>query len=249
MRGLIGIGLSIVVASSLTACATVSSGEVGVKTNWGVVDSQPLNPGVHLYIPFIQGVNVLSVRTVPLPEEFATLTSDGQSLKITATATYSINGLKAPDIYKTIGRDEESVKNTVIVPVLLGVVKDVISKHDMFYIIENQTTVAQEIAAGVAERLKTKDFINFQAIVITGFVPDPQVQQAIEQKQIAKQKLEQKQTEVAIAQKEAERLKALQTALTPENILNRAVEKWDGTGIPPTVGSNIQLLIQQAKKN
>lgn len=83
---------------------------------------------------------------------------------------------------------------------------------------------------------------------MTGFVLDSEVQKAIEGKQVANQKLAQKATEVDIAKKEAERLQALQDAITPNTLMKEAIDKWDGSGIPPTVGGNLNLFVQQPSK-
>lgn len=75
------------------------------------------------------------------------------------------------------------------------------------------------------------------------------MQKAIESKQIANQRLAQKSTEVEIAKKEAERLIALQGAITAQTLMKEAIDKWDGSGIPPTIGgSGMTLLVQPPQK-
>ena len=230
-------------------CAIVESGQIGVKTSLGTVKQESLSPGAHVAIPSLDWVTTYSARTMSIPEEFASLTSDGQAMKVTATALYSINPAKAPQIFATIGNSDDSIKDRVIQPVLLGAVKEVISRYTMFQVIENQNKIATEVSALISDRLKSSDLVNFQGFIVTGFVLDPEVQKAIESKQIANQRLAQKSTEVEIAKKEAERLNALQGAITAQTLMKEAIDKWDGSGIPPTIGGNgMTLLVQPPAK-
>jgi uncharacterized protein (TIGR02231 family) len=58
-----------------------------------------------------------------------------------------------------------------------------------------------------------------------------------------------KKTEVEIAKKEAERLNALAGSITPQTLMKEAIDKWDGSGIPPTVsGEGMSLLVQPKNK-
>ncbi len=154
----------------LQGCAIVESGQIGVKTSLGTVKQESLNPGAHLALPMLDWVTTYSARTMSLPEEFASLTSDGQAMKVTATALYSINPIKAPQIFATIGNTDEAIKDRVIQPVLLGAVKEVIARYTMFQVIENQNKIAAEVSTLISDRLKSSDFVIFQGFVVTGFV-------------------------------------------------------------------------------
>ena len=230
------LSLAFAVLFTSTGCSVVESGSVGVKTSLGAVKTEALSPGIHTAIPLVDWVTTYTTRTVSLPEEFASLTSDGQAMKVTATALYSINPVKAPQIFATIGNDDTSIKDRVIQPVLLGAVKEVISRYPMFQVIENQNKIAAEVTELISKRLASSDLVNFQGFIVTGFVLDKEVQQSIEGKQIAQQNLAKKSTEVQIAKKEAERLDALKGAITPQTLMKEAIDKWDGSGIPPTLG-------------
>jgi regulator of protease activity HflC (stomatin/prohibitin superfamily) len=237
-----------VLAVSIQGCAIVESGQVGVKTSFGSVKGESLNPGIHVSVPMVDWVTTYSARTVSVPEEFASLTRDGQAMKLTATALYAINPSKASQVFSTIGNNDDAIKDRIVQPVLLGAVKDVVSRYTMFEVIENQNKIASEVTGLISDRLKSSDLVIFQSFTVTGFVLDPEVQKAIESKQIANQRLAQKSTEVEIAKKEAERLDALKGAITPNTLMKEAIDKWDGSDIPPTVGGNMNLLIQPGAK-
>lgn len=228
----------------LSGIKVIDPGEVGVRSTLGDVHQNVLNAGIHVVIPLIDSVTNFSIRTKDLPEEFASITKDGQTMKVTATALYSLNPLKAPSIYAKVGSSSDDVKNKVIQPALLGAVKQVISKYGMFEIIENQNKISQEVETAIQESLNGNDFVIFNSFTVTGFTLDSEVQASIEQKQIAQQQLQRKSIEVEIATKEAERLNILSKSITPNTLLLEAISKWDGHGIPPTLGGNTNLLIQ-----
>jgi prohibitin 1 len=228
----------------LTSIVTIEPGEVGVRSTMGTVHSEIMASGIHVVIPILDTVTTFSTRTENLPEEFLSITKDGQVMKVAATALYSINPIKAPTIYSQIGTSIENIKDKVIQPALLGAVKQVISKYGMFEVIENQNQVSVEVESTIKQMLGENDFIQFDSFTVTGFTLDPQVQASIEQKQIAQQQLQRKSIEVEIAGKEAERLNILSKSITTSTLMSDAIDKWDGHGIPPTAGQGLSLLVQ-----
>lgn len=246
--------IAIVLAVTATGCTVVNPGDFAVKSTLGTVKQETLTPGVHTAIPGFDQVTIYSGQLITAPEEFSSLTSDGQKIIVHATVQYTVNSQKAAQILQTVGSDNDAIRNKIVQPVLLSSMKDVISRNTMFGIIENQQKIATEVDALIQKNLQGhgNDLVTIHGLSVTGFILDPQVQQAIEKKQIAQQELAAKTTEVQIAGKEAERLKALQGAITPQTLMKEAIEKWDGHGIPPTLGSGsgINLLVQpeQPKK-
>ncbi|MBD3884557.1 prohibitin family protein [Phormidium tenue FACHB-886] len=228
-----GILLALVALVVFSSTVTVNSGEVGVKSTFGKVNAQALPPGLHLVTPFISSVSTISTRLIARPEEFTSLTNDSQRVKITATATLSISPDQAPVAFAAVARTSNEIVDKVVQPVLLAAVKQVASKYPITYIIENQQQVADEISSVVTEDLSSKSFIDFQRFDVTGFELDSNVQEAIEGRQIAKQELERKRTELETAKIEAQRLDILDGSLTPAILTNKAIEKWDGSSLVP----------------
>ena len=241
---LIGVTLVTLLFGLLESIVVIDPGEVGVRSTLGSVHPVIMASGTHLVTPMIDTVTTFSTRTENLPEEFASITKDGQVMRVSATALYSINPVKAPAIYSQIGISIKSIKDKVIQPALLGAVKQVISKYVMFEVIENQNQVSQEVETTIKQILGENDFIQFTSFTVTGFTLDKEVQASIEQKQIAAQQLQRKSIEVDIATKEAERLNILSKSITSTTLMSDAIEKWDGHGIPPTAGQGLSLLVQ-----
>ncbi|HEY9693893.1 MAG TPA: prohibitin family protein [Oculatellaceae cyanobacterium] len=241
----IAVGLIIIFAS----ITTVNSGQVGIKSTFGVVVPAPLQPGLHLITPLISRVDRLSVQTVAIPEEFSSLTRDSQKMKVTATTTLRLNPKNASEAYANVGRSNQVITNTILQPALHAAVKQVISQYDMTYIIENQGEISKAIVDQLNNNLGQSSYVELLKVDVTGFVLDENVQQAIEQKQIAKQELERKQTELQTAKLEAQRLQSLQTSLTPQILMDKAIEKWDGHSLTaPTSNSSLNTFVQAQKE-
>jgi regulator of protease activity HflC (stomatin/prohibitin superfamily) len=222
----------------------IDPGDVGVRSTLGNIHPDTLKAGIHFTIPLLDNVAIFSTRTIDVPEIFESITKDGQKMRVTATALFSLNPLKAANIYAQIGSTSLDLQNKVIQPALLGAVNQVISASSMFDVIESQNTISTKVEQKIKNTLDTNSYVLFDSFTISRFSLDPEVQTSIEQKQIAEQQLQRKGIEVDIATKEAERLKILSKSITPKTLLLEAISKWDGHGIPPTLGGNTNLLIQ-----
>jgi regulator of protease activity HflC (stomatin/prohibitin superfamily) len=243
-------------ATGLVSCSSVGSGEIGVKTTFGVAKNEALNPGLHLSVPLVDWIAKYDSRSQAVPEEFASLTSDGQAIKITGILNYRISEVHAPLIYTQVSGNTDGVKDKVIQPILLSAIKAVASKNTMTQLISSQPKFADDVEVELRKRLATEkigaipkgDVAIVDSFNITGIVLDPQVQEAIEKTAISKQMLQTAENDVAVAKLQAQRNQALDASLTPSILLNDAIKKWDGSGIPPTVGGSQQFLIQPEGK-
>jgi prohibitin 1 len=228
----------------------IPSGTVGVVSTFGVIQSQARQPGLVFLIPLVQTVQEISIQTKAIPEEFTVQTRDSQQIKVTATATYSIDPTNAPAVVANIGPTVTAINNVVIQPVLISSVKRVVTGYAMQEVIENQAKISGEIRDDIYAELQKQGYVNFKDFAVTGFVLDPEVQKSIEQKQIAIQERQRKMTELETAQIEAQRLKTIDAVLSDRVLLKQAIDKWDGSSlIPPTAsGGNLNLLLSPNKK-
>lgn len=241
MKVIHGVGIFAAIALVASSVKYVGPGSIGVQTFLGRIQPNVLKPGVSFSLP-LTWLTTFDTRQVSVPEKFGALTKDAQAITVTGTINYSISPSKAPDLYSQVGTTEEDVKNKVVQPILLGSVKRIVADHTMSEIIEKQSLISDQVNAMIVSSLKEAGFVNVDSFVVTGIILDPQVQAAIEEKQIALQNLERKSTEILAAQKEAERLNILTKSLTPTTLMDKAIEKWDGKGIPPTLSGGSIIL-------
>jgi regulator of protease activity HflC (stomatin/prohibitin superfamily) len=256
LKRLVLIAIVTILSTQVVGCAIVGSGEIGVKTTLGVAKSKPLQPGVHWATPVVDWVAKYDSKAQNVPEEFGSLTKDGQAVKVTGSLNYRINADHAPLIFSQVSSDVGGVKDKIVQPILLSVIKNVTSKYTMTELIANQGAFSDAVEKELSHRLASEkigsipkgDIAIVDSFNITGLVLDPQVQEAIERTAISKQMLQTAQNDVEVAKLQSQRNVELQKALTPEILMNEAIRKWDGSGIPPTVSGQQFLIQPQPKK-
>ena len=91
----------------------------------------------------------------------------------------------------------------------------------------------------VADELDKFDYVEVRGLDLTGLVIAEEYRAAIEQKQIAEQQLLRAQTEVKIAEQEAQRYETLNRTLDDQVLFKLFLDKWDGSTkvVPSLPGS------------
>ena len=120
-----------------TCVAVVPAGSVGVMDTFGSVSNDIMQPGLHLKNPFTS-VIMFSTQTQkyrdtgsPGDTDVATITAisnEGLTITMGIAVNYHIDPSMAPNLYKTVGRDYESI---VMKPPIHSVPRDIISKYDV----------------------------------------------------------------------------------------------------------------------
>tara|TARA_Y100001968_G_scaffold329946_1_gene380484 strand:- start:1386 stop:2192 length:807 start_codon:yes stop_codon:yes gene_type:complete len=217
----------------------VPAGQVGVVTTLGKVSGGSRRPGLNFKIPFIQAVFPFDVRTQVRPEKFASLTKDLQVIEATATVKYAVKASEAGRVYSTIAYSDREVYPRIIQPSLLKALKSVFSQYELVTIASNWSDISRIVEETVAEELTKFDYVDVQALDLTGLEIAEEYRAAIEEKQIAEQKLLRAQTEVKIAEQEALRYETLTRSLDDQVLFKLFLDKWDGkTQVVPALPGN-----------
>ena len=231
----------IVLSNSFT---TIKSGEVGIRTRFGKVINKNTKEGVNFQIPFIEKIEKLNVKVQKIEVKTASSSKDLQEVEMSLAVNYRINYDSAKELYKTVGTN---YTNVVLEPAIEESIKAVTSK----YTAEELITQRSEVSNNCMEELKKK-VEKYGLVVndfnITNFNFSIEFNRAIEEKQVAEQKvltakqeLERERIEAekkivaAEAEKKANELK--QKNLTDNIIKEKFIEKWNGE-LPKVVGSN-----------
>ena len=233
----------------ITNCFTiVSAGHTGVVVTLGKVNEGVLQEGLHFKAPFIQKVVKIDNRIVKLEVDTEAFSKDLQTVATTLAINYRVDTSKSYSIYKNIGANYESV---LVVPA----VNEVLKATTALYTAEESVTNRSLISNGLIEGLNTK--LNNIGLFVTdvniiNFDFSEAFINAIEEKQVAQQKLlkaeTEKQTAITNAEAEAEttRIKAeaeadannkIKASLSEEIIRSKFYEKWDGK-LPQAMGSD-----------
>jgi len=223
----------------------VPAGEVAVITTLGKVSEAPRFPGLNLKAPFLQSVHFFNVRTQVRPEEFSSLTKDLQVIEATATIKYAVKQTEAPRVYSTISTGNEGIYARIIQPSLLKSLKSVFSKYELVEIATDWNTISSIVETSVAKELEKFDYVDVKGLDLTGLKIAEEYRSAIEQKQIAEQRLLKAETEVKIAEQEAIKFETLNKGLNERVLYKLFLDKWDGqtqvvpglsgAGTPPVI--------------
>ena len=234
----------IIVLALFSSFITVGPGERGVLMTFGAVSHGVLDPGLHLKLPFIQTVKRMNVQIQKSEATETAASRDLQDISTAVAVNWAIDPSDAEWVYQRLG-DETALSNKVIDPVVSNAVKAVTAKYNAEDLVEKRDLVADQIKNQIVNALAAYK-VQVQGVNITNFQFSQEYTQAIEQKQVAQQRAQQAeydlartkiqaQQEVAQAEGQAQAQKLLQSTLTPQIIQLKAVDKWNGV-LPQVTG-------------
>ncbi len=243
---IIAIVLLIMIPSTFT---TINSGEVGVRVRFGKALDNPVNEGINIKIPFVEDIEKVNIKVQKIEVNTNSSSKDLQDVDMSIAVNYHINRENAIDLYKNVGM---SYENVVLEPAIEESIKAVTSK----YTAEELITQRSDVSDKCMEELKKK--VEKYGIIVndfnlTDFNFSPEFEKAIEEKQVAEQKvltakqeLEREKIEAekkivaAEAEKQANELK--EKTLTDNIIKEKFIEKWNGE-LPKVTGEGTILNI------
>jgi regulator of protease activity HflC (stomatin/prohibitin superfamily) len=223
----------------------IGPGERGVLMTFGAVRQGVLAPGLHMKVPLVQTVKHMNVQIQKSQTRETAASRDLQDVTTEVAVNWSINPLDAEWVYERLG-DESQLTDKVIAPIVSNAVKAVAAHYDAEQLVEKRDQVRDQIQQQIVGALGEYK-VQVQGVNITNFQFSADYAGAIEQKQVAQQRAQQAeydlarvkvqaQQEIAQAQGQAQAQKLLQSTLTPEIIQLRAVEKWNGV-LPQVTGN------------
>ena len=240
--------VAVIAIIAINTITVVGAGHTGVVVTMGKVNEGVLQEGIHAKIPFIQNVVMIDNRIQKLEVTTEAFSKDLQSVDTTLAINYRVDTAKSYSIYKNIGANYEDV---LVTPAVNEVLKAITAK----YTAEETVTNRALISKGLVEELNNK--LNSIGLYVTdvnivNFDFSEAFITAIEEKQVAQQKLlkaeTEKKTAITNAEAEAEAAKiraqgeaeantTLSKSLTDQVIENKKIEKWNGEMPKVTGGS------------
>ncbi|WP_414577610.1 prohibitin family protein [Anabaena sp. CCY 9402-a] len=227
----------------------VNAGERGVLMQFGKVQDQVLDEGLHTIMPLVTSVKRISVRVQQNTFQADAASKDLQQLKTELAINWHVDPSKVNRVFQQVG-DQQQIVTSIITPAVSEVLKAATAKKTAEEIITRRTELKEEIDNNLKNRLQAYGLI-VDDVSLVNFSFSPEFSRAIESKQIAEQEAKQaefiakKATQEAQAdvnrakgQAEAQRLQRL--TLTPELLQKQAIEKWDGK-FPMVMGGNGSL--------
>ncbi|MCG6138116.1 MAG: prohibitin family protein [Nostoc sp. LLA-1] len=239
----------LILAFMIRPFAIVNAGERGVVMQFGKVQDQVLDEGLHPIMPIVTSVKRLNVRVQQNTFKSDAASKDLQTITTELAVNWHLDPLKVNKIFQQVG-DEKLIIDGIITPAVSEVLKAATAKNTAEEVITKRTELKQEIDNHLKNRLANYGII-IDDVSLVNFAFSPEFSRAIESKQIAEQEakqaefIAQKATQEAQAeinrakgQAEAQRLQRL--TLTPDLLQKQAIEKWDGR-FPTVMGGNSSI--------
>ncbi len=266
----IGIFALIVIFSTVF---TVQYGTIGVLTRFGQIVGDPLKPGLHIKVPFVDNLIVYRTQkiiyeTLANPNEgqsqadyqdfpVDTTTKDGQQISVRFSVRFSVNPNNVKAVAETLGTEEELVEKVIKTDARIWA-RNIPRGYAA---IDLYTGNVEEVSKKIGEELKPRfeanglilDEFGIRAINFQQDYVD-----AVEQKQVEKEKVI---TEQYIAQQEEFKKKAsitraegeaaaqrLQQSTLSANLIKKLwIEKWNGI-LPATMAGDSSSFLIDLKK-
>lgn len=248
----------IVIITALFSVTQVRAGHTGIVSTFGKISSNVLQEGLHIKAPW-QKVTKVDNRIVKLEIETESSTKDLQTVSAKLATSYRIDTTMSYSIIKNVGKNYEDV---LVTPAVNEVLKAVTAKYTAEECITSRSNVSKELVDEINKKLNAQG-IYVNDVNIINFDFSEAYNKAIEDKQVAEQKLKKaetdKQSAVVNAQAEAEKKKiAAEAEATATKVkadaqaeanekLNKSISKnlidyeiankWNGE-LPKVSGSN-----------
>ncbi len=203
--GIVGsiVGAVLVVVGLAAPFVEVPAGNVGILMNFGQVQAGTLEPGLHIVQPIVQ--HVVNVDTRVQPHQFQEIdaaSKEYQTVRLTGTMNYHVDGQYASDLYQRVGTDFAS---KVIDPAFNDFIKTVVPTYAVDNILGARDEIRARAKSALAENLSQYHII-VDDIYIANIAFSPEFQAAIEAKQVAQQQVQTEQQVLAQKQIQAQQV-------------------------------------------
>jgi prohibitin 1 len=193
--------LAVVVLLFFNPIVVVPAGHVGVTDLFGMVGARPLHSGVNFVIPMTR-VHRMSIRTQELKENADVPSKEGLMMSLEASLLYRLLPEKAPEVYRTIGTNYETV---IVEPQIRSALREITATYEakVLYSAERDR-LAREVAQQFQALTKDRGIITESVLLRKVGLPEV-VAAAIQEKLRREQESEQMKFVLQKEQQEAER--------------------------------------------
>ena len=179
----------------------IPAGDVGVKDFFGNVSPNILPSGVHIVLPFTKVVK-MSIKTQEVKETAEVPSKEGLSMDLEGSLLFRLDPAKAPEIYRTIGRDYASI---AVIPQIRSALREITASYEAkaLYSTEREK-ISRETFELFAKMSKDRGIIA-EAVLLRKIGLPAVVANAIQEKLKREQEAEQMKFVLQKEEQEAER--------------------------------------------
>lgn len=179
----------------------VPAGDVGVKDFFGNVSPSVLPAGVHVVMPFTKVVK-MSIKTQEIKETAEVPSKEGLIMDLETSVLYRLDPAKAPEIYRTVGRDYGSI---AVLPQIRSALREITASYEAKDLYSSQREqIAKEIYDLVNKMSGGRGIVT-EAVLLRKIGLPALVANAIQEKLKREQEAEQMKFVLQKEQREAER--------------------------------------------
>ncbi len=180
----------------------VEDGQTGVKADFGKITDEPLNTGMHFYLPMITWIEIWNTKTLEIKETALVPSSEGLISSLDVSVLYNVPKEKAIYVRKTIGRN---YKDIVLEPYVREAIRNVVSGYEVKALFNDQgrNEISKKILAFLKERVEPRGIMLQDVLLRDVRLPDT-FTVSIQMKLKTEQEALQKQFELQKAKMDAE---------------------------------------------
>ncbi len=200
----------------------INSGEMGIKATTGKFQQTPMEPGFHLFVPFIQQVFIVDTKVrimnysssedlgeviqrgsgIKRNAAISVLDARGLPVSIELTVQYKLEPTTAPQTIATWGMSWE---DKIINPVVRDVTRSVIGKFNAEELPQKRNEIAVNVEDGIRKAIDAQPGqpVELLTVQLREIVLPAKIKEQIERVQVAKQEVERTRYEVERANQEA----------------------------------------------
>lgn len=212
----------IVIAVVAKPFVIINSGEMGIKATTGKFEPVPMDPGFHLFIPFIQQVFIVDTKVrimnyssiedlgevmqrgsgIKKNAAISVLDARGLPVSIDLTVQYKLEPSTAPQTIATWGLAWE---DKIINPVVRDVTRSVVGKFNAEELPQKRNEIAVNIEDGIRKAIDAQPGqpVELLTVQLREILLPAKIKEQIEKVQVAKQEVERTRYEVEIANQQA----------------------------------------------
>lgn len=206
---------------SLQACTRIETGEVGVRLNASKqIEGAELQPG-GFYQTLVGSVLTFPVKDLSINiENKSPMASDNSALAdFDMTVVYAINPTSVAELYSTKSRSFHAENKgdiflmyNYMTTLANNAAYKVVRQYKSLEVADNRAKIEVEIREAVHEQLKAEKLegaLSLTVVQVRSILPNAEILKSATEYVKAQNELKIKETEVAIAKKESERMAAL----------------------------------------
>lgn len=224
--------------------ATIKSGEVGLKVRFGKIVDSSLKEGFNFKIPYVETIEKVNIKVQKVEMQVSGASKDLQDINTTLAVNYHVSSEYASKLYKKVGN---SYEETILNPAIQESIKAIISQYTAEEVITTRNNVSQNALELLQSKMKDYGIV-IDSVNLTNLTFSAEYTKAIEEKQVAEQKVQtakqnlektkiESEAKLVQAEAEAKANELKKKTITKELIEQQFIEKWNGE-LPKVTSGN-----------